>query len=156
MQFCDLDNVEAAGVEAETERLVQNRFIPEHTAALADKAAIKRFFESDIYREMRASNYLRREMRFNIDLPAAPFTRDEELKRQLENDQILTQGVIDSFFENPDGSYTILDYKTDQVKPGDGETVLKLRHSMQLNYTAPRLNRYPERRLQSCCSGRLR
>ncbi|MGI6744334.1 MAG: UvrD-helicase domain-containing protein [Eubacteriales bacterium] len=134
MQFCDLDNVEAAGVEAETERLVQNRFIPEHTAALADKAAIKRFFESDIYREMRASNYLRREMRFNIDLPAAPFTRDEELKRQLENDQILTQGVIDSFFENPDGSYTILDYKTDQVKPGDGETVLKLRHSMQLNY----------------------
>ena len=43
----------------------------------------------------------------------------------------MVQGVIDCFFENPDGSFTVVDYKTDRVKTD--EELVK-RHSVQLNY----------------------
>ena len=45
---------------------------------------------------------------------------------------MLLQGVIDCFFENPDGTYTLLDFKTDRAVGEEGRTLLLERHSRQL------------------------
>jgi ATP-dependent helicase/nuclease subunit A len=50
-----------------------------------------------------------------------------------EGEELLVQGVIDLFFENEDGTYTVVDYKTDYVG-GDDETYLIEHHRSQLNY----------------------
>ena len=43
--------------------------------------------------------------------------------------QVLVQGVIDAWFENEDGTLSVLDFKTDRVKE---ERVLVERHRDQL------------------------
>ena len=97
-----------------------------------------RFFESNIFAELCASGDVRREHRFNVKLPAADFTSDEELKNELSGESILVQGVIDCFFTNPDGSLTLLDYKTDyiprEMSRAEAEKMLLERHRLQLGY----------------------
>ena len=53
----------------------------------------------------------------------------------------LVQGVIDLYFEEPDG-LVIVDYKTDRVpKSKSGEEELKSRYAIQLEYYADALER---------------
>ena len=78
-------------------------------------------------------------MRFNIRLPAAEFTSDERSKLELENENVLVQGIIDCIIIGGDGSVTVVDYKTDSfpygmIKSGEAEKALKERHSAQLSY----------------------
>ena len=40
--------------------------------------------------------------------------------------------MIDCFFENPDGSFTLLDFKTDRAFGEEGRALLRERHSRQL------------------------
>jgi ATP-dependent helicase/nuclease subunit A len=79
---------------------------------------IEAFFKSDLYRRMRDSKKLFREKRFSVRDKI--FGGDED---------VLVQGVIDCFFENPDGSFTVVDYKTDRVS--DVQTLAE-RHRVQL------------------------
>ena len=85
---------------------------------------------SIIYGKIKQSNAVYREKRFNILFDASDYTHDE-----CDNDEkILVQGVIDLYFENADGTYTVVDFKTDRVKKDGGEEVLRQRHSKQLEY----------------------
>ena len=69
-----------------------------------------------------------REKRFSI-------SENADLIGGNENEQLLVQGVIDLFFENDDGTFTVVDYKTDYVG-NDDETVLIEHHRSQLRYYA--------------------
>jgi ATP-dependent helicase/nuclease subunit A len=51
------------------------------------------------------------------------------------NETVLVQGVIDLFFENEDGTYTVVDYKTDKALEGS-EEALATRYKGQLAYYA--------------------
>ena len=140
MQFCDFTNVEKYGVEYELERLLKKRYITETFAALTNRKAAEKFFRSEIYREMRAAETLEREYRFNVKLPASMFTKDAEKKKQLENESVFVQGVVDCYFRNRTGNITIVDYKTDfiplEVK-GNAEKENEFfvnRHKAQLTY----------------------
>lgn len=146
MQFCDFslfspdDTAESLTkkIEGEAERLAERKFITKRAAKLINTKKIAEFFGSGLYRGIKASTRVWREKRFNVCLPASDFTTEENLAKELSGETILVQGVIDCFFENPDGTLTLLDYKTDYIKDGmTKEEVSKLlrdRYFLQLSY----------------------
>ena len=91
---------------------------------------------------MRASGGLWREFRFNAALPAARFTNDPALREKLTADNITltVQGVVDCVFREPDGTLTLVDYKTDSAHAQDRRNPaafaekLRARHRDQLTY----------------------
>jgi ATP-dependent helicase/nuclease subunit A len=136
MQFFDFDLVLKNGVEAEIERLAEKRFIFESDKEKMDIAKLKKFFESNLAKEMMRSRKLFREKRFMIKLPAKLFSgEDNEL---LEQEKLLVQGVIDCAFINRRGELILADYKTDYFKEGTPrpyiEKTLRERHGKQLTY----------------------
>ena len=120
MQFCDFQNVGSKGVASEALRLKNIRMISDEQYKMLDESALTRFFESDLYREIAASRRVYREKRFSVS---------DYIGTNVE--PLLVQGVIDCFFENADGSYTVVDYKTDRVK---SYSELVSRHRTQLSY----------------------
>lgn len=122
LQFCQWDNVERNGIRAEIERLRQKRMLDERQFSLLDEQGLEKFFRSRLYARMRASSALYREQRFSVRAPASIIGGDA-------GEEVLLQGVIDCFFAEPDGSMTIVDYKTDRVKDG---AALRRKHAVQL------------------------
>ncbi len=117
MQFADFSLAEK-DVRMETERLLEKRMLTVSQAEMLDTPALERFFKCSLYARIKASPRVYREKRFSV--------------RDVLSDNgeaILVQGVIDCFFENPDGSYTVVDYKTDRVKTAEE---LVSRHKVQL------------------------
>ncbi len=157
MQFCDFELVLRHGVHAEIGRLIEKKFIPEHYRALIRTDALEQFFRSPLFERMRSARRLWRETRFNITLPAASFTEQQELRGALGDERILVQGVIDCFFEDADGAVTVVDYKTDtftraqHADPEECARILRQRHGAQLGYyrlaLAELLGRTPEHTL---------
>ena len=136
MQFCDFANVERTGVEEELLRLVNAKFMTADMAEAVNRKAVKGFFASALYKEMRAAKELRREFRFNVELPAHEFTRDADRSLALADAKLLVQGVVDCCFILPDGSLKLIDYKTDRLgaDPAEGAKLLWERYANQLYY----------------------
>ena len=91
-------------------RLVQERYMSSAMAALIRKKQIERFRESALMEWMLRSDMVKREFRFNVQMDAADFTGDEELKEKLRRDgeKITVQGVVDCVFRHPDTGRLIL------------------------------------------------
>ena len=123
MQFADFALLEK-DPEREFRRLGEKGFLSPEDLSLVEKDKIAAFFSSPLYQRMKASPRVVREKRFNVLLPA-----EKLLGRPGE---VLVQGVVDAWFENPDGSLTLLDFKTDRVREKDGEEILIRRHGKQL------------------------
>ena len=87
---------------------------------MLDITTLGKFFESELYQSIRNSKSVFREKRFSVS----------DIDRN-SREKVLVQGVIDCFFENPDGSYTVVDYKTDRIKTADE---LVKRHKAQISY----------------------
>lgn len=145
MQFCDFERFKNAKysdipniISDECMRLGEEKFLSPSAVSLVNKYQLKNFFTSNIFAEICASNKIYREHRFNVKLPAENFTSDNTLKEQLSGEFILVQGVMDCFFENSDGSFTLVDYKTDHIpRELDRESAVKMlkeRHKLQLEY----------------------
>ncbi|MBR3836799.1 MAG: UvrD-helicase domain-containing protein [Clostridia bacterium] len=128
MQFADFAAMEARP-EAEFERLVRRGFLTEEDMALVEKEKVLAFFSSPLYKRMKAAPSVEHEKRFNVLLPA-------EVLGVGTSGTVLVQGVVDAWFENPDGSLTLLDFKTDRVKEPEGAEVLRERHGDQLRLYA--------------------
>lgn len=124
MQFADYKNC-TADCEKEADRLVEEGFIDEMQRKHLDIKKLTDFFESSFYSEISKSRNIYREQRFNLNVSA--------FEKSLTGD-ILVQGVIDLFYENGDGTYTVVDFKTDRVFGADAENVLIERHKEQLMY----------------------
>lgn len=144
MQFCDFSHFNvpadelAECVENEALRLAENKFITRRMASLVNIRQAAAFFAGETFREICAAKNVWREHRFNVRLPAADFTEDENLARELGDQTLLVQGVIDCFYENPDGTITLIDYKTDFIPPNlsfdEACALLLERHRLQLMY----------------------
>ena len=79
---------------------------------------------------------LYKEQPFVISVDASDIYPDADT-----NEKILVQGIIDVYFEEPDG-LVVLDYKTDKVKKGEE---LKEKYHAQLDYYARALERLAEK-----------
>lgn len=115
MQFCDFGLLGGKGVDSEIVRLTSHGFIDAHTASLADRAAITRFTETPLFPALRDAEFIRRELRFNIRLPAGMFTADPLMRAALSDETVLVQGIMDCVFTDGNGKLTVLDYKTDRI-----------------------------------------
>ncbi len=117
MQFCDFNSAEKS-VSDEAQRLLDVQMITASQKSMLNIPSLERFFESDLYLQIKNSPRVYREKRFSV--------RDTLLD---SNEPVLVQGVIDCFFENSDGTFTVVDYKTDRVKT---LSALAERHKIQL------------------------
>ena len=113
--FSRLENAEKNGAKAELSRLVEKKFIAPQVAELINLKQIEKFFDSEFYGVLKNAKQTYREQRFNILLPASYFTQNEEFKAEIEQEEILVQGVIDLFFEDENGNIILCDYKTDYL-----------------------------------------
>lgn len=128
MQFFDFLN--ADNIDSEIERLYEWQFISESEKDSLNKEAINNFFESDIFKRIKRSERLEREMRFLTEIPAKSI--DNTLPDNFDNEMIVVQGAVDiCFIEN--GQLVILDFKTDRV---DSIEELRNSYSEQLNVYA--------------------
>ncbi len=140
MQFCSFSLLKENGVDKEISRLLNEGFIDSHTSELIEKEAINRFLYSPLFTSLRDAKFIKRELRFNVKLPAKLFSSDEKIKSALENETLLVQGIIDCLFIDSEGNLTILDYKTDRIpyefrfsEEESNEFLIK-RHFNQLSY----------------------
>ncbi len=136
MQFCNFDHIEKNGIQEEAKRLLDIKMITEQQFKMLDFVSLNRFFESALYRKMAESKKLYREKRFSVS---------DILDAGGEN--VLVQGVIDCFFENPDGTYTVVDYKTDRVRTSDE---LVERHRVQISYYRRAVERMTGCKVSKC------
>jgi len=97
-------------IEAEVARLAREGRITAEAARAVDAGDIWRFFASPLGRRVLAAEHLRREFKFSLLVSA------QELLGSGGHEQILLQGVIDCYLEEPDG-LVLLDFKTDYVPP---------------------------------------
>ncbi len=147
LQFCDFERLYRDGVEAEIRRLLEEKYMDERTISLIRREELELFRRSALLSEIRAARGVRREFRFNLNLPAASFTADPALKEKLGKQTLLVQGVIDALIERPDGSLVLVDYKTDRFTreelagPSLAAAKLRRRHAEQLRYYAEAVKR---------------
>ena len=132
MQFANYENIEKYGAEYEADRLQKMGFITRRMRDIVNLDTISRFIKSKLYLEVKNSKKQYRERRFNLRLPANEFSEKQDA---FPSDAfVLVQGVSDLYFENSDGTLTIVDFKTDRVSPDNGENTLLERHTNQLIY----------------------
>ncbi len=125
MQFIDFDKCN--DLEAEIERLYEWQFISEAEMNSLNKKALNEFFASDIFRRIKNSPLVKREMRFLTEVPATEI--DNTLDNKFVNEKVIIQGAVDICFIE-DNEVVILDFKTDNA---DDINDLKTAYSEQLN-----------------------
>ena len=95
----------------EIARLVAQQFITPQQGAAVEPQVILNFFQSELGQRMLHTKRLEREFKFSLLAPASRYYREAE---GLE-DEVLLQGVVDCWFEEEDGTITVVDFKTDRV-----------------------------------------
>ena len=114
MQYLPLDGDSSPAVVAgELDRLREAGFLTELQREAVEPERLSAFLTSSLGREMAAAGErCRREFKFSVldsALNYFPEGRGEE---------VLLQGVIDAWFEGEDGTVTVVDFKSDRVRPG--------------------------------------
>ncbi len=129
MQFANYESCEKS-CKDEADRLLEDGFIDAKQRQILDINLLQNFFKTPFYESIKASKNVYREQRFNILVDANEYAT----QTQKGTHQVLVQGVVDLFFENADGTYTVVDFKTDKVTEENAREVLTERHSKQLEY----------------------
>ena len=124
MQYTDLyGDLTPQGIERQLQEMVLRELIPEEQLRAVRPEAIARFFQSELGRRLRMAKRVWRELPFTRLLPA------EKFYAGAQDEQILMQGVIDLLFEENDGRWILVDYKTDKDTTLDR---LKKRYGLQM------------------------
>ncbi len=91
--------------------LVAKNILSPSAAAELDPSRVSAFFTSEVGREMIENlPSARREFRFTLPLAADRWTGGKG--------ELLLQGVVDLFWEDAEGRISVVDYKTDRIRPG--------------------------------------
>ena len=109
MQYIQYENcADEKTVDEEINRLVQQQFITEEAAAMADRRRIAAFFNTEIGWKLRSGTPYVREFKFSI------LDDGDNYGEDLSGEQVLLQGVVDCAMIEDDG-ITVVDFKTDFV-----------------------------------------
>ena len=101
-------------IEAELNRLLTEKFLTPQQREAVNGQKILNFFSSELGQRVLHAKELIREFKFSVLEDGAI------LNPALAGEQILLQGVTDCGILEPDG-LTIIDFKSDRVKPGEEE-----------------------------------
>ncbi len=115
MQFADFDNAET-DINAEIDRLYEMEFITYKEKQAIDTRIVSKFFESELYRRIRNSARVEREMRFLTEIPAGELKDD--IDESVKDEKVVVQGSVDCAFIEDD-KVVVVDFKTDRIKSDD-------------------------------------
>ena len=91
--------------------LAEKRFLTQEQADAVEPDVILRFFRSELGQRLLKSKRMEREFKFTMLVPAG-----EYYPQAADTDErIMLQGVVDCWFEEADGTITVVDFKTDRV-----------------------------------------
>jgi ATP-dependent helicase/nuclease subunit A len=130
MQHLDFRN---GDIESQIVEMKRKELITEQQAMSIDDDKIRKFISSGLGTRMLASEKIYREKPFNIEIPCHELYAGME-GGDCKGETVLLQGVIDCYFEEPDG-LVLLDYKTDYVPTGGLEQIRE-RYRVQIGYYA--------------------
>lgn len=157
LQFCDFEYAERNGAQAELDRLVAKKFLPENLAKILYLEELEAFLVSDLLGEIKRASKIIREQRFNLLLSPKNFTKDPEFSKQLGEEKLAVQGVIDLILIDEDGEISLFDYKTDRLSKEERDTptlaqkTLQERHGLQLSYYAHAIEELFGRKCKKVC-----
>lgn len=135
MQHLDLANED---LELQIKDMVIRDLLTQQQADSVNVDGIRTFLSSPLGTRMREAEIINREVRFNLNISCQEVYPD--MKEDLcQDEKLLLQGVIDCYFEEPDG-IVLIDYKTDYVPEG-GEDAIKERYHSQIHYYAGALEK---------------
>ncbi len=117
-------------IECQLEAMVAKELLTPQQAQSVNAAKIRRFLASDLGQRVLQAEHVYREAPFNMAIPCAELYPDLHADA-FGAETVLLQGVIDCYFEEPDG-IVLLDYKTDFVPDGN-TALLKERYKVQIN-----------------------
>ncbi len=147
LQFCDFAACETAeGRACELVRMREKKILSEAQADGISLDAIGRFFASDLYHRMKESHTLKREFKFSVLVPAGDYFSEA---KDMPDEQVLLQGVVDCMFETADG-IVIVDFKTDRVRRGYENTRAE-RYRPQLEAYAKAVRMVFDKPVCACC-----
>ena len=134
MQYICYENCGSLSeVSREIRRLIDNGFLSEEQGSLVSAEKISKFFSTEIGIKLQNGVSNLREFKFSI------LDNGNHYGENLENEQVLLQGVVDCALMEPDG-ITIIDFKTDKVT-GENVTSAAERHRDQLETYAEAMHR---------------
>ncbi|MBP3441596.1 MAG: helicase-exonuclease AddAB subunit AddA [Clostridia bacterium] len=110
MEFFDYSE-EVYDIDLQISRMVRDRHLTEHEAAVLERDKLRRFFESDIAKRIRSSSALLREKKVTVGIRAGELYL--ELAPEMRDEIVVVQGYVDCAFVE-DGELIIVDYKTDR------------------------------------------
>lgn len=134
MQRIWLNARDEGGVRAELARLEGQGLLSAPQARAVDPGEIAAFLSSPLGLRLASASHVRREVAFNISLPASA------LDLSTSDAPVILQGVIDCCFLE-DGQWVLIDYKTDGVLPGVSAAAAANKHARQVNLYAHALGR---------------
>ena len=111
LHFADARTPE--GIAAQVQALAARGLLTAREAQAVNTASLLRLMRTPLGAALaaaEAAGTLRREFRFSLLCPAETFFPGADAE------QVLLQGVVDAWFETPDG-LVIVDYKTDRIRP---------------------------------------
>ena len=128
MQYLSLDGDSSPeGVGLELDSLTEAGFLTKLQRQAVDPARLSAFLTSPLGRAMAAAGErCRREFKFSVLDSALNYFPDGK------GEEVLLQGVIDAWFEGEDGAITVVDFKSDRIRPG-GERAQAEEYRPQLN-----------------------
>ncbi len=88
------------------------------------------FFRGGMGKSVLSAKRVYREQPFEIEISAREY--DASLGEEYENESVVVQGIIDLFFEDADGSITLVDYKTDRCKTEEEQRAVGERYRRQV------------------------
>ena len=111
MQQLDLrDAADMSAIIRQVDELLKKGILTEAERKSVDVRKIRQFILSKLGQRMRAAKAVYRELPFGRLLPAQCYYEEAT----DASDQIFLQGIIDVLFEEENGDYILLDYKTDR------------------------------------------
>ncbi len=142
LQFCNFEYAKRHGVKEEIARLIDKGFIPSQSDQLIYAEELETFLQSELVLRIQNAKQIVREQRFNVFLSPENFSLDETFRRQVQNEKLAVQGVIDLVLIDPNGRLMIYDYKTDRLSreelqnPSLAKKKMNQIHGQQLSYYA--------------------
>lgn len=116
MQHLDLKkNLDEKNISAQIDEMVTKKiFTEEHGEILKSKVAqISNFFKSRLGEKILSAKKIYRELPFNQYISAEKLG-DGKIFQNVGGEKIFIQGIIDVLFQDSEGNWILLDYKTDK------------------------------------------
>ncbi len=131
LEFCDFARLADLGVEAECQRLIQEKFLSVETVEILHRKQLDAFCQSNLMQWIKDAKDIRREQKFGILVPMHKLTSQEGLSELLQKHSLFVQGSIDLLITTKDDRLLLIDYKTDRLTESEKEDPSLLAQKMK-------------------------